>query len=115
MVVEVAQLLLLIRQWERQSMPMPSSGISCEIIYLVAARSPNDPACVKDLFLTLGYSEARVSEVLRALILDGWIEQKASSADKRKRTLYPSEKCTRLLGTSPTVGLISGWPKLAKL
>lgn len=78
-------------------MPMPTSGIACEIMYLVAARVNAKPACVKDLFLSLGYSEARVSEVLRCLMQDGWIDQRVSIHDKRKKFLYPSGKCIALL------------------
>jgi DNA-binding MarR family transcriptional regulator len=81
-------------------MPMPSSGIACEIIYLVAARASTQPACVKDLFLSLGYSEARVSEVLRYLMQDGWIDQRVSNHDKRKKFLYPSGKCLTLLNSA---------------
>lgn len=79
-------------------MPMPSSSIACEIMYLVAASAASNPVCVKDLFLTLGYSEARVSEVLRSLIKDGWIEQRDSGTDKRKRFLYPTVKTSSLFG-----------------
>jgi DNA-binding MarR family transcriptional regulator len=86
-------------------MPMPSSSISCEIIYLVAARAETQPVCVKDLFLTLGYSEARVSEVLRCLCNDGWIDQRVSGSDKRKKLLYPSKKCAALFITATSTEL----------
>lgn len=81
-------------------MPMPTSGIACEIIYLVAARASSQPACVKDLFLSLGYSEARVSEVLRCLMQDGWIDQRISEHDKRKKFLYPSKRCLALFSSA---------------
>ena len=81
-------------------MPMPTSGISCEIIYLVAARASAQPTCVKDLFLSLGYSEARVSEVLRSLMQEGWIDQSVSENDKRKKFLYPSKKCLALFSAA---------------
>lgn len=81
-------------------MPMPTSGIACEIMYLVAARSNAQPACVKDLFLSLGYSEARVSEVLKCLVQEGWIDQRVSNYDKRKKFLYPSAKCNALLNSA---------------
>lgn len=81
-------------------MPMPSSGIACEIMYLVSARANSQPACVKDLFLSLGYSEARVSEVLRCLMQEGWIDQRISEHDKRKKFLYPSKRCLALFSSA---------------
>lgn len=96
---EVAQKLLAIRRWERRYMPIPSSTIACEIIYLVSARADTHPASVKDLYLDLHYSEARVSEVLRQLVQDGWIISSRSSQDGRIRQLYPSDQTKYLLVT----------------
>jgi DNA-binding MarR family transcriptional regulator len=80
-------------------MPIPSSPIAYEIIYLVTARAETHPVSVKDLYLDLDYSEARVSEVLRHLVEDGWIVSRRSSLDGRIRQLYPSDKANYLLVT----------------
>ena len=80
-------------------MPIPNSTIACEIIYLVSARAETRPVSVKDLYLDLDYSEARVSQVLRQLIVEGWIESKRSSLDGRIRQLHPSDKTKYLLET----------------
>ena len=78
-------------------MPFPTSPVSSEIIYLVAARSANDPASVKELHLELGYSEARVSDLLRQLVDAGWIISTQCQRDKRIRRLYPSDRLVELL------------------
>lgn len=78
-------------------MPLPSSPVANEIIYLVASRGLGDPASVKDLYLELDYSEARVSDLLRQLVEAGWIVSTQCQKDKRIRRLYPSDKLTHLL------------------
>jgi DNA-binding MarR family transcriptional regulator len=80
-------------------MPIPTSTIACEIIYLVTARVETFPVSVKDLYLELDYSEARVSQVLRQLVQDGWIESKRNSQDGRFRQLHPSDKTKYLLAS----------------
>lgn len=81
-------------------MPFPSSPVSCEIIYLVAARAADEPASVKELYLELGYSEARVSDLLRQLVEAGWIISTQCPRDKRIRRLHPSDRLVKLLGTA---------------
>jgi DNA-binding MarR family transcriptional regulator len=78
-------------------MPFPTSLISHEIIYLVASRSMDEPVSVKDLYLELGYSEARVSDLLRQLVETGWIISTQCQRDKRIRRLFPSERLVILL------------------
>ncbi len=93
----IAKKLLMIRRWERLHMPFPTSPISNEIIYLVAARAANEPVSVKELYLELGYSEARVSDLLRQLVEAGWIVSTQCQRDKRIRRLYPSDRLVELL------------------
>lgn len=78
-------------------MPFPNSPISNEIIYLIAARAEDEPVSVKELYLELGYSEARVSDLLRQLVEAGWIISTQCQRDKRIRRLYPSERLAKLL------------------
>jgi DNA-binding MarR family transcriptional regulator len=78
-------------------MPFPTSPISHEIIYLVAARGVDEPLSVKELYLELGYSEARVSDLLRQLVEAGWIISTQCLRDKRIRRLYPSDRLKALL------------------
>lgn len=78
-------------------MPFPTSPVSIEIIYLVAARTPDDPVSVKELYLELGYSEARVSDLLRQLVDAGWIVSTKCQKDKRIRRLHPSARLIELL------------------
>ena len=93
----IAQKLLTIRRWERLHMPFPTSPVSNEIIYLVAAKAADGPVSVKELYLELGYSEARVSDLLRQLVDAGWIVSTQCQKDKRIRRLYPSERLVKLL------------------
>lgn len=93
----IAKKLLTIRRWERLHMPFPNSPISNEIIYLIAARAEDEPVSVKELYLELGYSEARVSDLLRQLVEAGWIISTQCQRDKRIRRLYPSERLAKLL------------------
>ena len=78
-------------------MPLPSSPIANEIIYLVASRGIEEPLSVKELHLELGYSEARVSDLLRQLVEAGWIVSTQCEGDKRIRRLYPSGLLVKLL------------------
>lgn len=78
-------------------MPLPTSPVANEIIYLVASRGRDEPVSVKELYLELGYSEARVSDLLRQLVETGWIVSTPCQKDKRIRRLYPSDKLTHLL------------------
>lgn len=78
-------------------MPMPSSPIANKIIYLVASRGRDEPVSVKEFHLELGYSEARVSDLLRQLVEAGWIVSTQCPKEKRIRRLYPSECLVILL------------------
>lgn len=78
-------------------MPFPSSPVANEIIYLVASRGIDEPLSVKELHLELGYSEARVSDLLRQLVEAGWIVSTQCQKDKRIRRLHASERLVKLL------------------
>jgi len=78
-------------------MPLPSSPVANEIIYLVASKGVNEPVSVKELHLELGYSEARVSDLLRQLVEAGWIISTQCQKDRRIRRLHPSERLVVLL------------------
>jgi DNA-binding IclR family transcriptional regulator len=93
----IAKVLLGIRKWERQNMPMPTSAIAGEILYFVASRSQSQLAQVKEVHLSLGYSEARVSEILQALLNDGWLKQELGKSDKRIRYLSAPRSTKMLL------------------
>ena len=80
---KLARRLLLLRSWERQHMPMAGSVIAGDIVLLALAREDGDAARVKDFHLSLHYSEDRVSQVLKALVRDGWLTMERDEDDRR--------------------------------
>lgn len=71
--------------------------IASEILYLAASNLPDAPIKTKDLHLSLGYSEARTSEVLRQLLLDGWLVSVPCEHDRRVRRLKATNRTFRAL------------------
>lgn len=88
----IATTLLGIRSWERQALPLPTSVIATEILYLTASKTTESLLKTKDLHLSLGYSEARTSEVLRELVADGWLASVPCSQDGRVRRLRATSR-----------------------
>lgn len=78
-------------------MPMPTSAIAGEILYFVASRSRSQLAQVKEVHLSLGYSEARVSELIQSLINGGWLNQEFEKSDGRIRYLSAPDHTKLLL------------------
>lgn len=95
----IANILLALRRWERQNAPIPNSLLANEIVYLVASRSPCNLVQVKDIYLALGYSEARTSEVLRGLVTDGWLHLKPGPTDRRTKLVQASRTSLAMLRT----------------
>lgn len=78
---------------------MSGSSIAVEIIYLVTSQGDTAPVRVKELYLTLDYSEARVSEVLRELVATGWLISARHPTDGRMKCVYPSAATLGLMGS----------------
>ena len=95
----IAKILLALRRWERDNAPIPNSSIASEIVYLVASRSSRNPLQVKDIYLALGYSEARTSEVLRELVAKGWLNLRPGPTDRRTKIVQASRRSLLLLGS----------------
>lgn len=89
---EIAFQLLAIRSWERRNLPLANSLMAAEILYFVTAKAGSEPVRVKDLHLTLGYSEARVRQILHALSDGGWIAIERHGDDARMRSLRHTER-----------------------
>lgn len=71
--------------------------MAAEMLYLVTARSSEQPIRVKDLHLALGYSEARVRQILHALADDGWLMIDRHGEDGRMRSLRHTERTAKVL------------------
>ncbi len=89
---EIARQLLAIRSWERKNLPMANSLMAAEVIYLITSNAAADPVRVKDLHLTLGYSEARVRQILHALAEDGWLSVERHGIDGRMRSIRHTKR-----------------------
>lgn len=66
--------------------------VASEILYLAASNMPDATIKTKDLHLSLGYSEARTSEVLRELVADGWLVSVPCEHDRRVRRLRATSR-----------------------
>ncbi len=80
-------------------MPFANSLMAAEILYLITARATDDPLRVKDLYLALGYSEARIRQILHALADDGWLSIERHGVDGRMRRLRHTERTEAVLVT----------------
>jgi hypothetical protein len=89
---EIARQLLAIRSWERRTLPLGNSLMAAEVIYLITSKASADPVRVKDLHLTLGYSEARVRQILHALADDGWLSVERHGIDGRMRSIRHTDR-----------------------
>lgn len=77
---------------------MAGSIIAGDIVLLALARADADAARVKDFHLSLHNSEDRVSQVLKALSKDGWLNIERDESDRRMRKVYPSDRLRLLFG-----------------
>lgn len=100
---EIAFQLLAIRSWERRNLPLANSLMAAEILYFVTAKAGSEPVRVKDLHLTLGYSEARVRQILHALTDGGWIAIEKHGDDARMRSLRYTEQTATTLAAALTL------------
>lgn len=94
---QIAKQLLAIRTWERRNIPLANSLMAAEILYLITARANDVPLRVKDLYLALGYSEARIRQILHALADDGWLLIERHGVDGRMRRLCHTERTAQTL------------------
>lgn len=101
---KIARQLLAIRSWERKTLPMANSLMAAEVLYLITGKATQEPIRVKDLHLALGYSEARVRQILHALADGGWLSIDRHGDDARMRSLRHTER-TSLALMSATVHL----------
>ena len=97
---KVAEQLLAIRSWERRNLPLANSLMAAEMLYLITSRNSDSPIRVKDLYLALGYSEARIRQILHALADDGWLMINRHGDDGRMRSLLPTERTLIVLLTA---------------
>lgn len=97
---EIATQLLAIRSWERRNLPLANSLMAAEILYLVTAKAGAELVRVKDLHLALGYSEARVRQVLHSLSDGGWIAIERHGDDARMRSLSHTEQTATTLAAA---------------
>lgn len=104
----LAHSLFVVHGWMRQNLPFGTSSVAVDIaLFALSRMEQGRPAYVKDFHLALGYSEDRVSELLRELTDSGWLVLRRDGGDGRLRQVLPTERlidafdeCQRLLDTS---------------
>lgn len=110
---QIARQLLVIRSWERKSLPLANSLMAAEILYLITSRASDDPIRVKDLYLALGYSEARIRQILHALCEGGWLLIERHGQDGRMRRLRHTDRTAIALRSLIDEGLQLNFPNSA--
>ena len=94
---QFAKQLLLLRQWEQDNLPHQNSMIARDIMVLVLAKySSGTPLTIKDVHLTLGYSEDRVGEMIKQFTKDGFLIVEKDINDRRIKTVKPNHKLISL-------------------
>lgn len=89
----LARSLFVVHGWMRQNLPFGTSSVAVDIALLaLSRREERRPAYVKDFHLVLGYSEDRVSELLRELADTGWLSLQRDDGDGRLRQVLPTAR-----------------------
>lgn len=100
-IAQAAASSLALRQWERHHLPIESSLIGFELFlrlaHLSASGCVGQTALLKQLYLTLPYSEKGVRLHLRRLEAAGWIRTQRATKDSRGARVELSDMAWRLL------------------
>jgi hypothetical protein len=82
-----AERFMGLRRWGRTNLPDSDSNVAFDILLFALSRSPSGGAEMKDFYLSLNYSKDRVSELVRELVADGWLEIRQPDDDRRVRVV----------------------------
>ncbi len=95
---QVTTALLGIREWERENLPSPQSSLAYEIFLFIAHYSLIDqPLTLKQLFLSLNYSETAIREQLSRLIDEGLCRIEGGIKDKRLKHIIACPSMLELI------------------
>jgi len=93
--------LLRIRAWERAHLPIGNSQLAYEVFLRLALYGSDRQALrsvnLKQIYLSLGYSEFGIRVHLRRLERDGWIQVIDGDGDRRGRQVLLTGKFEELL------------------
>ena len=87
------QSILSLRAWEDKHLPLKQSALAYDLLILVVHNElSGTPISLKQLFVTLKYSEAGIRKQLRRLLKEEWIKLQGIKDDKRVRVVIAQPK-----------------------
>ncbi len=95
---QVTSALLNVRAWEKLNLPSSQSTLSHEIFWLIAHHNMiQQPLSLKQLFLSIGYSETAIRLQLNNLIEQRYCSLVIDTKDKRLKHVVAGEKMLGLI------------------
>ena len=87
------QSILSLRAWEDAHLPLKQSALAYDLLVLVVhSELSGTPISIKQLFVTLKYSEAGIRKQIRRLLKEEWIKLEGIKDDKRVRVIMTQPK-----------------------
>lgn len=82
-----------IRRWQDANMPIYGSFIGLDLVlFLSRSRHNAAPYSLKDVFLSLRYSEGALRIFIRRLEKDGWIKLETWPGDRRNKKIIVHDR-----------------------
>ena len=88
-----AEELLRLRTWANDSLPAYGSSAAVDMmLYVIAHHRGASGSRLKDLYLSLPYSESNLRRYLRLMEKDGWVVLQADADDHRNHLVSPTPR-----------------------
>lgn len=92
--------ILRIRKWEEAHLPVDQSALAYDLLTVVAHNTvAGTPVSLKQLFISLNYSEAGIRKQLRRMLAEEWLALEGIKKDRRVRVIVAKPKMLDVLTT----------------